>query len=355
MYCISCGAKVIEGAKFCPICGCNLSDVFVSNEESDKETTSINEVKSKKKTKVKKPMTPRKKKIIAKLVLYAVVVIGIFVLYKVIAKSINDFFSDVSVSSESTNRNIDRDKGDSDSDSIKIPSNIKSFLKNDELSLDFIYACEQIGIKPDKISSLEKENGTDYWPVIFTFWYDSLRCRAYCYGNNTVHKINCADGSYGEIYVQGYESYPYTDFVFDDMGTYLLTQSKNTVKEYLNYPKTAKFPWSLDAWQLYRNRDLYTVSGYVTAKNAFGVESDIDFMFIYHCEGETYYTVYFVLDGETLIDTLDSLPDYERKKVQYNGPVDITEYKGTDASGFTEIEDDSEQDASTLYQLLFPD
>lgn len=63
-----------------------------------------------------------------------------------------------------------------------------------------------------------------------------------------------------------------------DLETYSKLQvlSQDLVKQYLKYPKTAKFPL-YDSWGVGRRDDKYQVNGKVTAKNGFGVESEMDF------------------------------------------------------------------------------
>jgi len=68
---------------------------------------------------------------------------------------------------------------------------------------------------------------------------------------------------------------PKTDI---DLDTYSKLQvlSQNLVKQYLKYPSTAKFP-IYDGWGVGRRDNNYQVSGKVTAKNGFGVASDMSF------------------------------------------------------------------------------
>lgn len=63
-----------------------------------------------------------------------------------------------------------------------------------------------------------------------------------------------------------------------DMDTYTTLQVKaqEAVKQYLSYPATASFPL-YDGWRIARNDDNYKITGKVSAKNGFGVKSDINF------------------------------------------------------------------------------
>lgn len=63
-----------------------------------------------------------------------------------------------------------------------------------------------------------------------------------------------------------------------DMETYTTLQVKaqDAVKQYLNYPDIANFPL-YDGWGIARNDNDYKINGKVNAKNAFGVENEINF------------------------------------------------------------------------------
>ena len=52
--------------------------------------------------------------------------------------------------------------------------------------------------------------------------------------------------------------------------------AENTIKQYLKYPSTAKFP-IYDGWGIGRKDDEYQINGKLTAKNGFGVEDDMSF------------------------------------------------------------------------------
>ena len=93
----------------------------------------------------------------------------------------------------------------------------------------------------------------------------------------------------------------------------LQMKAEDKVKTYLNYPSTADFPW-LD-WAYGRDHELYSVSSSVKAKNAFGVESEVPFKLIYKIKDNTYTLVYFVIDGQVIVNDEASLKRPERKEV----------------------------------------
>lgn len=84
-----------------------------------------------------------------------------------------------------------------------------------------------------------------------------------------------------------------------DANTYsqLQVMSQNIVKQYLKYPNTAKFPW-LDGWGVGRSDDNYRISGKVTAKNGFGVESEMTFSVYFLKTNDTFTVEAVVIDGQ---------------------------------------------------------
>jgi hypothetical protein len=99
--------------------------------------------------------------------------------------------------------------------------------------------------------------------------------------------VNCIKlGTDTDIYKQGYEPYQISDYIVDSsVSAELQIMTEDYVKNQLNYPATADFPW-LD-WSYGRERDLYSVSSKVTAKNAFGVEDELAFRLIYQVDGSS--------------------------------------------------------------------
>ena len=84
-----------------------------------------------------------------------------------------------------------------------------------------------------------------------------------------------------------------------DINTYSQLQvlSQNIVKQYLNYPKTAKFPW-LNGWGVGRSDDNYRIDGKVTAKNGFGVESELSFSVYFIKTNNKFEVEAVVMDGQ---------------------------------------------------------
>lgn len=86
-----------------------------------------------------------------------------------------------------------------------------------------------------------------------------------------------------------------------DLETYSKLQvlSQDLVKQYLKYPKTAKFPL-YDSWGVGRRDDKYQVNGKVTAKNGFGVESEMNFS-IWFIEKDNNFNVEAIIIDDTRV------------------------------------------------------
>lgn len=98
--------------------------------------------------------------------------------------------------------------------------------------------------------------------------------------------------------------------------------SEEYVKNQLNYPSTADFPW-LD-WAYGRDHDLYVLSSRVTAKNAFGVEDELPFTFRYQITDNSAEVVYFELGGNIIVNNLDSIATPDRREIVNADSADTT-------------------------------
>lgn len=185
-------------------------------------------------------------------------------------------------------------------------------ISDEALRLDFISACEQIGMDAEKIDDLKQ---VDDWVsgTRYSFTYSGGSFRLYCNMDSTVNCIKLGDDT--DIYKQGYEPYQISDYIVDSsICAELRTITEDYVKKQLNYPATADFPW-LD-WSYGRERDLYSVSSKVTAKNAFGVKDELEFCLIYQVDESSATVVYFDLDGTVLVNNMASISIPERKKIE---------------------------------------
>lgn len=172
-------------------------------------------------------------------------------------------------------------------------------------------ALSAIGIDQSKVSSVKQ---VDDWVAgeRYNFSYNGIGLTIYTNMNSTVYSITLGVDTH--VYLQGYEPYHISNYIIDSYTqSSLKTNAMSQVKSQLNFPSTADFPW-LD-WSYGRDHDLYSVSSSVKAKNAFGVEDEIQFTLIYYIKDNTSKLVYFIIDGSVVVNNLDGYAKPERKEV----------------------------------------
>lgn len=187
----------------------------------------------------------------------------------------------------------------------------KGIISDEALIENICKAMRETGINPQKISSVKK---VDDWSAgeRYNFNYKNVGMTIYTNMDSTVSSIRLGVDTY--IYKQGHESYNIEDYLVDsDMQTTLQMKAEDKVKLHLNYPSTADFP--LLDWSFGRDHELYSVSSSVEAKNAFGVESEVPFKLIYKIQDDTATLVYFIIDGNVIVNDEVSLKRPERKEV----------------------------------------
>ena len=201
----------------------------------------------------------------------------------------------------------------SSSNSEKLsPNTIFSETITDEtLRTNFLNTCAQIGMDYQRIENLEQVDDWISGPR-YSFSYEGMPFRLYCNMDSTVNAIRL--GTNTDIYKQGFEPYQISDYMIDiSIATELQLLSEEYVKNQLNYPSSADFPW-LD-WAYGRDHELYSVSSSVTAQNAFGMEDKLPFTLIYQIESDTKKLVYFELGGSIIVNQMDIVSTPERKEI----------------------------------------
>ncbi|MBQ8885224.1 MAG: hypothetical protein IJY62_02485 [Clostridia bacterium] len=197
-----------------------------------------------------------------------------------------------------------------------------SYLKD-----DFINALNEIEADHTKISNIEK---IDNWAggERYRFIYDDkITLIVYCNAGSTVESINYNEE---KIYCRGYESYNINHYVYK--SSYILDlqmKAEEVVSLYLNYPLTAKFSYNSADWGVARYNNIYYLSSFVKASNAFGVYSIIDFKIAYNVIEENnsmkYKPIYLIMDGKNQFNYLNSYKSSEeRKKVEPKNPYKYT-------------------------------
>lgn len=185
-------------------------------------------------------------------------------------------------------------------------------IPDEALRSNFLNACEQIGMDYEQIQDFKQVDDWANGPR-YSFTYKGMPFRLYCNTDSTVNTIKL--GVQSDIYKQGYEPYQVEDYIVaPDVAAELQLLSEDYVTSQLNYPSTADFAW-LD-WAFGRDHTLYTVSSSVTAENAFGIEDDLAFSLTYQVDGDTTNLVYFILDGNIIVDNTSTLSLPERKEIR---------------------------------------
>lgn len=222
-------------------------------------------------------------------------------------------FKNNDISSEASNSvSISADtKDESAEENVQDIPLFSDVITNDALRTDFFSACEQIGMDTSKIRDLKQADDWARGPR-YSFTYLNMGFRLYCNMDSTVNTIKL--GADTDIYKQGFEPYQVSDYIVDSsVADSLCILAEERVKSQLNYPATADFSW-LD-WSYGRERDLYSVSSSVTAKNAYGVESELPFTLIYQVDGDTATLLRFTLGGVEIMNNMDSVTIPERKEI----------------------------------------
>lgn len=130
--------------------------------------------------------------------------------------------------------------------------------------------------------------------------------------NSTVNVLKL--GADIDIYKQGFEPYNVNDYIPDEsIASELFVSSQEYVKRQLTYPNTAKFP--IIDWSAAREKNLYTISSNVEAKNAFGTSEEIPYSITFLISDEHQKIVYFILNGNVIVNKVDSLDIPKRKEV----------------------------------------
>lgn len=297
-YCVKCGKPLDDYILICPHCGTRLDKVPLSQKGDKRKSRNlfitillwlffwpvmiiIATVKSKK--------------------------IPLFAKALILCAYFSLFLIPPYLSSKAPSESLSSISSDRETESLLF----SDVFKDESLRINFLTACQEIGMDPTEISQL---NPVDNWAggPRYSFTYKTLSCRLYC---NTDSTVNCIKlGNDIDVYKQGFEPYQIADYIVDnDIAVELQILSEEQVKTQLNFPSTANFPW--EGWTYGRERDLYSVSNTVLAENAFGSEEESYFKLIYQASKNSFQLMYFELNGSCLVNHMDTISMPERKSV----------------------------------------
>lgn len=218
--------------------------------------------------------------------------------------------SQLSTSKDSLASTVESIKGSS-SETNSEPINKTSIkgIKDDLLLNNIISACEEIGLDINEIKSIKTVNQWSGGDVL-SFTYQSNEIEVYVNNDKTINSINVAETP---VYKQGLSSLDISDYLLStDMIDVVHKQAKKTINSILNYPDTSKFSWL--EWGYGRSKNIYMVSGSVTAQNALGVKDKMMFYIEYDIDGNIITTKYFVLDGKTYVGQKSAVEDTIREE-----------------------------------------
>ena len=261
-----------------------------------------------------------KEKGIKKSTFIIICVVAAFVMFGVVAGSLpaETTTEDPSDQSSASNENPSQETHDepNENDAKEEERLFEEILPDETLENNFIQACSAIGVDAKDISDLEQEEDWMGGPR-YSFKYKNTTLRLYCNTDSTINAIKL--GTDTDLYKEGYEPYQLADYqVSVETSSNLRMMVEELVESQLNYPKTADFPW-LD-WSYGRDHNLYSVTSYVTAQNAFGVEEDIHFRAIYYIADGIASLKYFEMNGSALFNEMDTVEIPERQEVAVESP-----------------------------------
>lgn len=223
------------------------------------------------------------------------------------------FIVGIGMISSNTTEPIKKESATKESTTKKSVAKAETILKgiDDEIIVTNIAnASQQIGLdikKAKKVKLVGKWAGGD----IYSLTYEGTGIEIYLYGDKTVNSINVGNT---HVYEDGFEPLPISDYLLQtDDSSNLQLLADRTVKSALKYPSTADFSWL--GWGYSRVKDIYIVSGSVTAKNAFGVESEMSFYIEYKKNNSQMSTEYFVLDGKAVKGNKSAIVEPKRKEI----------------------------------------
>lgn len=316
-YCIHCGSPLSNNASYCPKCGFKNQNYSANSSHSSQS-----------------PAYPKKKRklwvtVLLWIFFWPIMFIVTLVKTTKIPKSVKPIllgaflvflFGAALFSSDDTEPNVSS-SSPTTNNSTEFSSNgmFSETISDETLRSNFLDACQQIGMIPEKIKDFTQVDDWVSGPR-FSFTYEGMPFRLYVNMDSTINTIKL--GTDTDIYKQGYEPYQVSDYIVDsDITAELQIMSEDYIKDQLNYPSTADF--SLLDWAFGRDHDLYSVVSTVKAQNGLGVETEMPFTFTYQVIGDNIDLLYFELDGNIVLNNMDTIPIPERKEIPDDSETDL--------------------------------
>lgn len=204
------------------------------------------------------------------------------------------------------------DKNSSKGES-KGETNSTDIAVDGETIYGFYDVIDAVGIDRVDTKYIKK---TDDWRLgpCYKFPTEGTTARVNCNIDGTVNHLEVGNGIM--LYQQGYEPWNIADFIVsEDVKLTITMMTEDAVKQCLNYPTTADFP--IFDWSYGRRFNQYTVRSSVTAKNGFGVESEMPFTVGFWVEDDTAKLIYLEVDGAVVKNELEQYPIPEREEIPF--------------------------------------
>lgn len=286
MYCRQCGKSLDDNQKFCMNCGAPTNNT-VPNQNVQKKTIQIGG----------KEIGEKEKKILIIVGIIIVIMALISIAKEQREKQENEIVENKVVEVSNGENTVEQKKD----------------VEQSELMQNMTKAMGAIQIDASKIKDLEQKPDWNGGPL-YTFLYKQNRFYVYVNQDKTISSIRI--GLLGKnLYQEGYAPLNVNDYIVDNsIATELQVKIQPYVESYLNYPKTADFPL-VDGWGYSRVKDVYGISGYVEAQNAFGVEDKVNFYGEFQISGNSYKLVYLTVDGTKRVGSESKMVDEEMQEL----------------------------------------
>lgn len=203
--------------------------------------------------------------------------------------------------------------GPAGKNSSKDETNSTDITVDGETIYGFYDVIDAVGIDRVDTKYIKK---TDDWRLgpCYKFSTEGTTARVKCNMDGTVNHLEVGNGIM--LYQQGYEPWNIADFIVsEDVKLTITMMAEDAVKQCLNYPATADFP--IFDWSYGRRFNQYTARSSVTAKNGFGVESEMPFTAGFWVEDDTAKLIYLEVDGAVVTNELEQYPIPEREEIPF--------------------------------------
>lgn len=190
--------------------------------------------------------------------------------------------------------------------------NLKT-IKNDKLKNNFVSACNEIKMNPDKIKNLSKKDDWANGPR-YSFDYEGESFLLYAYDNGEISSINILNSDMDKVYLEQYESFNVNDFLINTTTeSNIIYYLESYLSTLVKHPDTAKFNWISNP-SLRRYKNMYAASGSFTSKNDFNLDMNISYYVEFTIEDGTISTKYTIINNKKVFGNTSIFDGIKREK-----------------------------------------